>query len=406
MKSCAEKLAMHEDISVLELEANELYSSMLTADNPVHINTKLNRLEAKLGKERLLSYPQYLTLPLTNVCNARCIFCGYTEKEHKVFVKPEDLKKLQWLRFVERINVNGGYGDSLANPFFGDIVDYIHKLSPSSSLSMTTNGIGLTEKIIPPILGHMSFILFSLNAPDPDSWGTVMQCRSAGRVFHRMVALLKDVCRNKPSRLKIGLSMVVFKDNLHLVEDFMHLSHEIGVDSVVLTQYYPISFYGNKNLSNDQSLYYCKEESDKAFLNAEKIAKRYGIVLNRPRIFSEEQSNCAGRCYQPFNQCILTNYESADSRNDVTPCCVGYRFGLDWDYSLLDDEYFMNKIWNNAVLRFFRRYQYNNNIDNAFCRTCCDRDRFDPLQTKHFLAAIDRMSLYSRALVEENPEIF
>lgn len=389
----------------MESKASELYATMLQANNPAPINTKLNKLEAKLGRERLLSYPQYLTLPLTNICNAHCIFCHYTEKKNKTIVTPEDLSKLSWLRFVEKINVNGGYGDSLVNPHFGDILNYIHELAPGSNLSMTTNGIGLTERLIPQICGRMSSLLVSLNAPDPENWARVMQRPSAGGTFNKIVGLIKEICRQKQPNLNIGLSMVVFKDNLHLVENFIHLAHEIGVDTVILAHYYPVSFHGNKKLQSEQSLYYCKKETDSIFCIADKISDSYGITLSRPKLFADGPDKCNSLCYQPFNQCILTNC-AMDSGNDVTPCCVGYRFGLDWNYNLLDDKYFMNEIWNNAVFRFLRKAQYDKKVDNAYCRACLGQDRFDPRRTKDFLAASAHMSDYSRKLVEENPEEF
>ena len=71
-------MSMFEGVTDLEAEAGRLHQAMLVAENPIPINTRLNFLEAKLRKEYLTSYPQYITLPLTNVCNAQCLFCHYT----------------------------------------------------------------------------------------------------------------------------------------------------------------------------------------------------------------------------------------------------------------------------------------------------------------------------------------
>ena len=393
---------MFEGILDLEAEARNLHMSMLEANNPAPINTRLNFLEAKLGRESLTSYPQYITLPLTNVCNARCVFCNYRPHKTSFFTRPDDFETMTWLRRVERINVNGGYGDSLANPHFGDVLEYLHTIAPYSRFSMTTNGIGLSEKLNDNIIKYMHYIRLSLNAHDRCNYNKYMGVRDK-YIFDKIIDHIKYICDIKTDRLVIDISMIMTKDNIENLDDFIYLGQDLGVDFCTLVHYHPVSFYGKKHLNISKSLYSCKIESDKALRRAARLASECGIGLNRPAYFDEEPSPSPMRCWQPFNNCQLTHCATGEYGNDSSPCCTGYPLGITWSYDKLDEKFFMQYVWNNAMFRYMRRSQLDKSVQNEYCTTCLTHDIFNPEHTPHFITSNTNMMEFAHHLAKENP---
>ena len=55
----------------------KLHAEMLQAADPAEVNERLNDVECGLGCDELLSFPTFVGLNMTSVCNARCVFCSY-----------------------------------------------------------------------------------------------------------------------------------------------------------------------------------------------------------------------------------------------------------------------------------------------------------------------------------------
>ena len=318
----------------------------------------------------------------------------------KFFANPRSFQKMGWLRFIERINVNGGYGDSLANPHFGDILEYLNNIAPYSRFSMTTNGIGLNPKNIETIIKYLSCIIISINSYDSKSWEYIMQRNN--QHFNDIVSNVKFLCSSKGEQLEVALSMVLIKDNIQYIGRFLNLAKSIGVDTCILVHYHPMSFYGKKILPASQSLYMMKDDADKAIRNAENIASDYGIKLHHPEYFDKKHFT-REYCWQPFNQCLLAHYATKSYNNDVYPCCTAYQLGIEWTYDKLDEVFFMGKIWNNAVFRLMRRWQYDKTIKNDYCKICLKHDIFNPDHSKYFIAANNSMQNFAHKLAKDNP---
>ena len=96
----------------------KLHAEMLQSADPAAVNRRLNEVECDVGCDELLSFPTFVGLNMSSVCNARCVFCSYQpsmlkERDH---IGLADLKKMTWLRYVKDFAIWGGIGDSLDEP--------------------------------------------------------------------------------------------------------------------------------------------------------------------------------------------------------------------------------------------------------------------------------------------------
>lgn len=389
----------HTQKNKLEAKAVRLAYNLSMADNPAKANTELNRLEAKLQKTKLKSFPQYITLPMTNVCNARCIFCHYEQKADPYFVTTKNLKKLSWLRYVENINLNGGYGDSLANPYFAEIITFVRNLAPYSNFQITTNGIGLCKgydngydsSLLSTIVNNISFLLISLNASTALNWSRTMYGEDTRLMnnFDKLCKCIKLISSNKSDKLRLGISMVIHKDNIMDINNFISLGYNLGVDLIILANFQPVAFYGRKKLPIKNSLYYIKKEAKKYIDDAKSLAANYNISLIIPEFDDviNANNNVLDPCWQPFNNCLLTNFPGQITGNDTRPCCKGFPLHIDWSYDNLDEKYFKQHIWNHPILQYIRRTQFDHSLKNEWCNICKNNDIFNPDNIDKFLTA-------------------
>ena len=112
--------------------------------------------------------PFELHLELTNLCNAKCIFCPYQFQKRKTDFMPDEVFYKAVKDFCD---IGGGsviltpiVGEALIDPKLLDRVKYLRSQYPIDRIELTTNGILLDKYGIEEILdsGITSIFILSL----------------------------------------------------------------------------------------------------------------------------------------------------------------------------------------------------------------------------------------------------
>ena len=372
-----------EDINKLPPQEDLLLQKMPTAQNGHIINADLNSIECREKRESLNSFPPVVGLNMTSRCNARCVFCSIQpeRQKHKDSLTLDDVKKMIWLRYVSRLFVWGGIGDSLVNKDFLPIVRYLRETYPHLQLELSTNGIQLNEEVCQTLADNFTLFNVSLNAATREMWES--QMRSKG--FDNVCANITRLAELRPTKGSpyIRLSMVLNKANVDEAVPFVELAHRLGADGVVFVHYVPTTLVGHRDLNANQSLYLDKDYSDVVLEKAAARAEALGLAYTGPTLFNKKSDyiHFGARamtpppmCFDPWSTCYLTVDE--DGNRQMIFCCSGFYYSIGYDKASLDEDSF-RKLWNHPTARYFRR-TVNCKGENPICTYCSTVDRFCP----------------------------
>src|SRR5262245_59632830 len=151
----------------------EQVTSLFPQDRLLH-NFVLNIWEWAHGCIELTSLPWSVSLPISDVCNARCTFCTSWLDGRKQLT----LEQLDQFAPVLRTSVYVGlvgHGEPLSHPQLGDIADRLAEyLDPRAASYTITNGVYLAKWL--ERLDHLrlSSVSCSLNAATAETHHTVM----------------------------------------------------------------------------------------------------------------------------------------------------------------------------------------------------------------------------------------
>ena len=370
-----------------EKERRALAARMADSPTPHLLNRQLNDLENSLRCDELLSFPTYLGVNLSSYCNVRCRFCSYhpaTVKNHSMLTL-EQFQRMTWLKYVSRISLFAGIGDSLVNPAFRDILRYTRETFPHLDVDFFTNGKALTEEIVEDLIAlQVKGIHCSLNAAREKTYNDLVH---HGK-FQHTVAMLKLLAKRKKelgSALpEIGISAVMVRENVEELPEFVQLAKDFDPKYVSTCHYATKTTVGNRELTACSSLYAHKELADRKFDEAKQVAADLGVNLVLPAKFGDPHSiingirvpktDQVGPCAEPWRSAYLTVDETGEPQ--FIFCCSGVYYGIKYDRDRLDEESF-RRLWNHKIARYFRRTVHRFK-DNPLCEHCCTRDRFEP----------------------------
>lgn len=348
-------------------------------------NEKLNEAEKDSGIDVLESFPPFVGLNMTSVCNARCTFCSIQPitQPIKDFITLEDIKKMTWLKYVKEFAIWCGIGESLVNKEFLACYRYLKNTFPHLNINFSTNGIGMTKEISGEFVGHLDYYNVSLNATNKEEWSEIMRApakKFAGvcKGYTYLAKLKKEQKSNRPA---LKISMVVTRDNLESVVQFADLAKILGAEYVTYVNFVTSTLVGKRDLDKSRSLYYEQDKCDEWLARAKSRAEELGLVVIIPHPFSEKSEidhgtrvpKSSGACRDPWKTCYLTVNE--DGNRQMVFCCSGFYYSIEYDKSQLDEEYF-KIIWNHPAATYFRRTV--NKGTNPICGFCQTQDHFDP----------------------------
>ena len=211
----------------------------LFPDDRLLSNFVLNLWEWGHGKTTLQSLPWNISLPISDVCNARCTFCtSWFDGRHQL-----TLEQLEAFEPVLRTAVYVGlvgHGEPLSHPGLGDIADrlagYLDRRAGSYTI---TNGVYLSKWVDRLDQLRLKSLSCSLNAATEDTHQTVMGLGAGEfpRIVEHLRALAAGQMTKKP--VSVTITLVVTQQNIHEIPAFIELGNDIKAASIYLRTLLP-----------------------------------------------------------------------------------------------------------------------------------------------------------------------
>jgi MoaA/NifB/PqqE/SkfB family radical SAM enzyme len=211
----------------------------LFPDDRLLSNFVLNLWEWGQGRTTLQSLPWNVSLPISDVCNARCSFCtSWFEGRHQL-----TLEQLESFEPVLRTAVYVGlvgHGEPLSHPRLGDIADRLSEYLDRRAASYTiTNGVYLSKWFDRLDQLRLKSLSCSLNAATEETHQAVMGL-GAGE-FPRIVEHLRALAAGQVTRkpISVSITLVVTQQNIHEVPAFIELGNEIKAATIYVRTLLP-----------------------------------------------------------------------------------------------------------------------------------------------------------------------
>lgn len=362
---------------------------------PHLVNYLLCNEEIKMKRETVNSFPPNVWMDLSSVCDVQCRFCKYVHGFlPKKFVTLEQVKSIEWFKYIRLLNFSAGTGETILNPQFLDIFNFVRDNFPHLHLTFLTNGLALNEKILETIAGRLDALHISMNASNEEDYNKMMQTGNWS-VFYKNMKNMKKILKNYNKPL-ISASFVMMRWNIKNAINYLEFAVEHGASIVLFHHYY--THYINDLHSNNptilsrkfprsQSLYYDKELSDKIFEKVEKRAQELGVRIQIPVPFNckkvfinygmRSKEKPSQNCSAPWtNMYLLWGFKS--KREEITICCgMASDIGVYFDRDEIATEKGLKKIWNSPIICAYRRTVNGEKI-NPICKMCREVDRFNP----------------------------
>jgi MoaA/NifB/PqqE/SkfB family radical SAM enzyme len=211
----------------------------LTGEDRWLRNFLMNLWEFGNGVDTLTSYPWNISLPIADICNARCTFCT-SWFEGKALVKLSQIENFADV-IAHSIYIGlVGHGEPMAHPQFDKICEIIERhMDPRATAYTITNGVFLKKwgDLLDRI--NLRSVSISLNAATAETHNEVM-----GLGEDAFLEILEGIRRltsrgmNGQDRM-ISITMVVTQQNVHEIPAFIALGEALGVNQVWLRSLLP-----------------------------------------------------------------------------------------------------------------------------------------------------------------------
>ena len=192
--------------------------------------------EMHTGREELVSLPQYMAICPTGQCNASCGFCSVTTNRSGIVKKQLPFESLDRLidPVIGTLRLFGleGNGEPTLYDRFDELVWRVTAHGVPSYL--ITNGERLTPTQISLLLASRTdAINFSLNAATAATHRRVMKLRGWDAVVENIARFVR--WRGDRRSPILSVSIVVTRDNVHEVQQFLHFSEWVlRVDRILV----------------------------------------------------------------------------------------------------------------------------------------------------------------------------
>jgi MoaA/NifB/PqqE/SkfB family radical SAM enzyme len=208
-----------------EVIDNNKYMTKKTA------NFLLNGFEKRLQRERLLSYPYFILIDPTNICNLRCPLCPTWQD-----VKSRPKGKMEIRRFQKIMEEVGPYlfavyfcnwGEPLINPDFVDMIAKSKKYNLVACFSTNLNLLpGDSAKRL--VDSGIDIIVISLDGASQETYSRYRVGGDISAVYNNLDRLLSYRTRATGFPL-IVWQFIVNKYNEHEIESAAAIAREMGI---------------------------------------------------------------------------------------------------------------------------------------------------------------------------------
>ncbi|MFM9941387.1 MAG: radical SAM/SPASM domain-containing protein [Hyphomicrobiaceae bacterium] len=269
-------------------------------------NSLVAALEVRLGREEVLSLPQYMAVCPTGQCNATCAFCSVTINRTGIIKRQLPIEGMRRFtapaaRTVRMYGIEGN-GEPMLYRGFSGLVH--HVLSDGAIAYLITNASQIDAESLPLLLGFDS-INISMNAATAATHRRVMGIKNFGEICENIRELARRRGRqgNQPN---VSISLVVTRDNIFEAVAFLELAERLGVDRALLR---PLSELGNESGAVEDLRDLVPYESDVAdlieavgdYLEATKGARRVEVFF-QPENFKATRPDPPVEAVLPIDQ--------------------------------------------------------------------------------------------------------
>jgi sulfatase maturation enzyme AslB (radical SAM superfamily) len=207
--------------------------------DPLLANFVLNIWEWAHGSTQLTSLPWNISLPISDVCNARCTFCTSWLDGHQQLTLEQLDRFAPVLRTAVHVGLVG-HGEPLSHPQLGAIADRLGEyLDPRAASYTITNGAYLAKWLPRLDQLRLSSISCSLNAATAQTHDAVMGL--GADAFPRIVETLRMVAAGQATAkpIAVSITLVVTRQNIDEIPAFIELGNAIGATSIFLRTLLP-----------------------------------------------------------------------------------------------------------------------------------------------------------------------
>ena len=205
----------------------------LYPNDPWLCNWAINTWEYATGQIELDSYPLDLAMPITDVCNAKCKFCGYCDNSQGKFYDIDILDRYEKpAKYLHRVGFCPR-GEPLLHPRFHEFLSRVRQMTDKRcSVYVVTNGV-LLEKYIYLLAEQSNSLSISLNAATAETHSNVMEVDS--KHFPNIIDSIKNLISIRDKYKKdflVQSTFVVNSMNLHEAADFVKLANDLGMNKI------------------------------------------------------------------------------------------------------------------------------------------------------------------------------
>lgn len=197
------------------------------------------------NNDKIIS-PIYVEIAPSGGCNHRCIFCALDYMGYKPKFLDTDVLKTTITdagKFGVKSIMFAGEGEPLLHKDIKEIIN--HTKSSGIDVSITTNGVFLTEEVVENCLKNLSWVRISLNAGSSKNYEKVHRCRKGD--FERVISNLEKAARFKKAHnigCTIGAQMLLIPENTHEVIKLAKILKKIKLDYFTVKPFskHPMSY--------------------------------------------------------------------------------------------------------------------------------------------------------------------
>lgn len=360
---------------------------------------EVNELKIKLGylfrKTTLGSYPTFMQLELTDKCNAECIMCSHLYQKNigaEVLGK-EGLEAVRKILPYVRVAILHGNGEPFLHPMLPDILEEYCRYN--ICVSTSTNLSVFSEKLAGYVNRCFADIRVSCDGCTKEIYEQIRRNLSFDRLTENL-EMLKNLCPD----VKKLLMVVIMRQNIHQLEEFVPFAKKYGFSEVVFSNMMPSIALGNES---DSPLHY--EEAVKyRLMRAAELGKELGVSVVYPDCYdriegqdiyvepvfrSDEEIECQRklisdtyhldrvplermqdcdwevdrvRCSGICDWCMERTY--IDLHGNVFVCCINNRYSLG---NIVETDF--ESVWNCSEMQRIRQSFFDGKLPD-FCEGC------------------------------------
>lgn len=317
----------------------------------------------------LIGMPSALQINVSSVCNLKCRMCPYLgvhrDDSYLTFMSEETFERLlPAVKLVGAVLFSGS-GEPLYNRNLPRFIERVRRESPSTQISLTTNGTLLRQDVAEELVRlQLDTLTISI---DGSTAATVESIRRNSD-FERIIANVTQLAAIKRAR---GSRYPVLQANYMMgygtyreLPQFIRLARRIGIEQVHLLEIQPSC---REDVRDNLAAGIAGDEG-RSLRYAIQIGHRLGIAIHLPSVSP--------------NACLFPYHPHIGENGDVYPCCF-----LDYEGRTLFDgteEVTLQPLafgnatapdfrasWNSREYRRFRRRNKKGDFPGP-CRSCFD----------------------------------